>query len=79
MTTPKDAFLRGDFNRGFSLIGFHEGLRRAGLCLLTPHIPHKIFLTIERIACKTHEGGYAALDISLDWIKQEFTVEVSPS
>jgi len=46
--------------------------------LVVAEIPHKIFLYEEQIACKIHEGGYAAIWVGLDWIRQELTVEISP-
>jgi hypothetical protein len=53
-------------------------LEKCHLTDLSPHVPHTIYLCIERIACKTHEGGYASLDISLDWLKQELTIRIDP-
>ena len=66
------------FDVCMDIIGFHTFLEKCGLALLEPHVPHKMYLCIERIACKSHEGGYAALAINLDWIRQELTVEVNP-
>lgn len=66
------------FDVCMNMMGFHSFLDKCHLTILEPHVPHKIFLYHERIACKTHEGGYAAIWISLDWIKEELTVEVRP-
>ena len=66
------------FDVCMNIMGFHAFLDKCHLTLLTPHVPHKMYLCIERIACKTHEGGYAALSINLDWIRQELTIEVNP-
>lgn len=76
MTTPKEAFLRGDFDRGLTLIGFYEKLRSWGLSLLLPHVPHKIFVYSEVIALKSKDGVRLHCWISLDWVKQEFTLSV---
>lgn len=66
------------FDVCMNIMGFHSFLDKCHLAILEPHIPHRIFLYLERIACKTHEGGYAAISIDLDWIRQELTVEVNP-
>ena len=75
-----DALKKGDRNKAFdtcmSIIGFHEFLRRCHLSILTPHIPHKIYLYGELIACKTREGARVYLSINLDWIRQELTVNI---
>lgn len=66
------------FDVCMNMMGFHSFLDKCHLTLLAPYIPHKLFLYSERIACKTHEGGYAAISIDLNWIRQELTVEVKP-
>jgi hypothetical protein len=66
------------FDVCMNIMGFHSFLDKCHLTLLEPYVPHKIFLYEKRIACKTHEGGYAAIWIGLDWIRQELTVEISP-
>lgn len=75
-----DAMRKGDINKAFDVvlntIGFHKFLCRCGLTLLTPHIPHKIYLYRELIALKTKEGVRASLWISLDWINQAISVEI---
>lgn len=59
-------------------MGFYAFLDKCHLSLLTPYVPHKLYLYHERIACKTHEGGYATLWIILDWINQELILRVDP-
>lgn len=66
------------FDVCMNIMGFHAFLDKCHLTLLTPHVPHKLYLYSERIACKTHEGGYAALWVALDWIRQELIIEVNP-
>lgn len=66
------------FDTFFSIVGYHSFLEKCGLSDLQPHVPHKMYLCIQRIACKTHEGGYAALNIALDWLTQELIIEVTP-
>jgi hypothetical protein len=66
------------FDVCMNIIGFHAFLEKCGLTLLEPHVPHKLFVYHERIACKSREGGYGALWIDLDWIRQELTVEINP-
>jgi len=75
-----DALKKGDRSKAFdtcmNMIGFHEFLRRCHLSILEPHIPHKIYLYGELIACKTREGARVYLSINLDWIRQELTVNI---
>lgn len=66
------------FDVCMNMMGFHAFLDKCHLTLLTPYVPHKLYLYHERIACKAHEGGYAVLWIALDWIRQELFVEVRP-
>ena len=70
MTTPKDAFLRGDFDRGLTLIGFHETLQKWGLFTFK----HKIWLYSEVLALKTKDGIRLCCHINLDWLTQELTL-----
>jgi hypothetical protein len=64
------------FDVCMNIMGFHAFLDKCHLALLNE--PHKLYLYHERIACKTHEGGYAALWIALDWIRQELILDVNP-
>lgn len=66
------------FDVYMNIVGFHAFLDKCHLTLLEPYVPHRLFLYHKRIACKTHEGGYAALWIDFDWVRQELTVEVHP-
>jgi len=71
MTTAHDAFLRGEFNRGFNLINYHQTLQQWGMFIFK----HKIWLYNEPLALKTKDGVRLCCSIHLDWLTQELTLE----
>ena len=64
------------FDIAMDIITFYSTLEQWGLNMLTPHIPHKIWIYDEIIAYKTKDGVRAYLEIVLDWIRQELSIEV---
>jgi len=75
-----DALKKGNRTKAFDVfmnrMSFHAFLNKCHLTMLTPHVPHKIYLYGEVIAYKTKDGGRVYLSINLDWIRQELTVNI---